>query len=133
MASIAAINSTTPALQTALTQKRLEAARQEADQAEAEVQSLNSQVDAASAVLRQKQSEVKSLSQQVSQRDPTYQSSLQASRNTVPSKTQQLIVGLYSNVKNSTMASSNLLNNFKTSAEQANQTSNPGRYLNISA
>ncbi len=128
MATIAATNSTTPSLQYAMIQRRLETARREADQADAEVQNLRQQSDQASAKLKQKQDQVKTLSSQASQNDPTYQARVQASQNAMPAKTQQRIADLYNSAKNSSLMSSNLLNNFKTSA-----TLGSGLLVNVSA
>jgi len=130
MATIAATNSATPSVQYAMLQRRLETARRDADQAAAEVQNLSQQTDQASSTLRQKQDQVKTLSSQVSQSDPTYQARVQASQNTIPTKTQQRVTDLYNSAKNSTLMSSNLLNSFRTSASQ---TLGSGLLVNVSA
>jgi len=67
MAALAAINSATPSLQSSLIRSRLEAAKREADQAQAEVTQLSAQMDQAQSNYEKRQETVRSLSNQASQ------------------------------------------------------------------
>lgn len=98
MAALAATSNATPSVQPSLIRNRLEAARREADQAQANVQSLRAQMDAAESESQKTQDKVRSLSgqaSQVSQTDPTYKSPVQLAQSAVPVKTQELLFGLY--------------------------------------
>ena len=61
MAGLAATNSATPSLQSTLIRSRLDAARREAEQAQANVQELRAQVDAAEAESQKRQDKVRTL------------------------------------------------------------------------
>ena len=87
MAALAAVNSATPSLQASLIRSRLDAARREADQAQAHVQRLRAQVDVAETESQKSQDKVRSLANQASQAsqaDPTYKSRVKATPSTVP-------------------------------------------------
>lgn len=94
MVALAATNSATPSLPRTLILSRLEAARREADQAQANVQSLRAQVDAAEAESQNRQDKVRSLASQASQPDPTYGTRVQSGASAAPVKTQPLLSGL---------------------------------------
>ena len=91
MAALAATNSATPSLPRTLILSRLEAARREADQAQANVQNLRAQVDAAEAESQNRQDKVRSLSSQASQADPTYNLRVPSSQSVLPVKTAQFL------------------------------------------
>lgn len=134
MAALAATNSATPSLQSSLIRNRLQAARREADQAQANVQTLRAQVDAAEATSQQKQGEVSNLTSQASQADPTYKTAVQASQSAVPVKTQELLFGLYDATSSRRQASGNGLKNNPAAAPVLNtQGQATGRIVNMSA
>ena len=94
MVALAATNSATPSLPRTLILSRLEAARREADQAQANLQNLRAQVDAAEAESQNRQDRVRSLSSQASQADPTYATRVQTGSSAPPVRTQPLLSGL---------------------------------------
>jgi hypothetical protein len=63
MAAIAATNSATPSLQSTLIRSRIEAARQQANQAEAQAQDLRAQADAQEQLVQQAHQRVQTLEQ----------------------------------------------------------------------
>jgi hypothetical protein len=63
MAAIAATNSATPSLQSTLIRSRIEAARQQADQAETQAQDLRAQADAQEQLVQQAHQRVQTLEQ----------------------------------------------------------------------
>lgn len=89
MAALAATNSATPSLPRTLILSRLEAARREADVAQANVQNLRAQVDAAEAESQNRQDKVRSLANQASQTDPTYGTRVQTGASALPVKPLQ--------------------------------------------
>ncbi|MDD2879085.1 MAG: hypothetical protein PHQ58_01495 [Rhodoferax sp.] len=137
MAALAATNSATPSLQSSLIRNRLQAARREADQAQANVQTLRAQVDAAETTSQQTQGKVRSLTSQASQSsqtDPTYKAAVQASQSAVPVKTQELLFGLYDATSSRRQASGNGLKNNPDAAPVLNtQGQATGRIVNMSA
>ena len=72
MGTIAATNSATQSLQSALNKSRIEQARREADQAEAKAQTLRSEADAQERLAQEGQDNVRSLTAQGRQQDATY-------------------------------------------------------------
>lgn len=72
MVAISATNSTTPSLQAVLARTRLEQARREADQAEANAQNLRAQADQAERLADDKNNKVQQLATRDLQPDPTY-------------------------------------------------------------
>jgi sRNA-binding protein len=94
MAGLTATNSATPSIQPMLIRSRLEAARREAEQAQANVQELRAQVDAAETESEKRQNEVRTLSGQAQQADPSYSAKAQNTASSIPLKTQERIVGL---------------------------------------
>jgi chromosome segregation ATPase len=82
MAALAATNSATSsatqALQSSLVRSRLELARREAEQAQANVRDLQTQVNTAETESEKRQDQVRSLSTQAQQADPTYSSALRS-------------------------------------------------------
>lgn len=80
MVAITATNSATPSLQSVLVKTRLDQARREANQAEANAQELQVQADAAENDARQSRSTLSDLSQRSQQADPTYQTQIKGSQ-----------------------------------------------------
>lgn len=137
MGALAATNSATPSMQSTLIRSRLDAARREADQAQANVQSLRAQVDAAETEAQQRQEKVRTLTTQVSQtsqNDPTYKSGVQAAKSAVPVKTQELLFGLYDATSAKRQATGNGLKANPNAAPVVNtQGQTTGRIVNMSA
>jgi uncharacterized coiled-coil protein SlyX len=134
MAALAATNSATPSLQSTLIRSRLEAARREADQAQANVEALRSQVDAAEMEVEKRQDKVRSLTDQSRQSDPTYQSKVQTAQSAVPVKTQELLFGLYSATSAKRQATGHGLKTNPNAAPVVNtQGQATGRIVNVSA
>jgi hypothetical protein len=71
-------------IQVSLIRQRLEAARREESQAEADVGRLRAQTDAAENKLQERKDNVNRLSSQSTRSDPTYRSSLQSSGAKLP-------------------------------------------------
>jgi hypothetical protein len=134
MAALAATNSATPSLQSTLIRARLDTARSQAQQAEATVQDLRAQVDAAETEYGKRQDEVRSLSDQSRQSDATYSSQVRSSGTAVPIKTQELIVGLYQATSSSRQADGKGLKSNPAAAPVVNtQGQATGRIVNFSA
>lgn len=96
MAALAATNSATPSLQSSLIRNRLQAARREADQAQANVQTLRAQVDAAETTSQQTQDKVRGLTSQANQArqtDPTYKTAVQVNQSRFSISTQAQATG----------------------------------------
>jgi multidrug resistance efflux pump len=90
MVALAAISSATPSLQSSLMRSRLEAAKREADQAQAEVSQLRNQVSEAEANHQKRLDKVRRLS---SEADPTYSTRLQPRQPSSSSTAQSLVSG----------------------------------------
>ena len=90
MVALAAISSATPSLQSSLMRSRLEAAKREADQAQAEVDQLRNQVSQAEANHQKRQDQVRRLA---SEADPTYSARLQARQPSNSTTAQSLVSG----------------------------------------
>lgn len=137
MAALAAVNSATPSLPSGLIRNRLEAARREAYQAQANVQNLRAQVDAAETEAQKSQDKVRSLMSQVSQArqtDPTYKSRVKATQSAVPIKTQEFLFGLYDATSVKRQATGNGLKKNPDAAPVVNaQGQATGRIVNMSA
>jgi hypothetical protein len=84
MVAIAATNSATPSLQAALNQSRLEQARRDADQAEANAQQLRKRADEAEQDSEKNQQNVRELTARGRQLDSTYTTALRAGRTAIP-------------------------------------------------
>jgi hypothetical protein len=125
MVAITATNSTTPLMEASLVKSRLDAAKRETAQAEANVHSLRAQTDAAESELEKTQAKVRSLASRANQVDPTYTSKIATSQSAVPLATQERLVDINS---------SNSLKTSLFSAPTMNtwgQTT--GRIVNVSA
>jgi chromosome segregation ATPase len=132
MVAITATNSATPSLQLALSQTRLEQARRDADQAEANAKNLRSQADQAEQESQNRQNDVQSLSSQTAQAQDTYSASLKKSSTAVPEATQDFLVRLYSATSQKFTDSGNALKSTPDAASVLNtQGQTTGRILNI--
>lgn len=94
MVVLAATNSATPSLPRTLILSRLEAARREADQAQAKLQSLRAQADAAETESQRRQEKVRTLIHKASRPDPTYDAGTKTGGAAMAVKAQQLLSGL---------------------------------------
>ena len=95
MVAITATSNTSPSLQSVLSRSRIEQARREADQAEANAQQLRRQADAEEGKAQQGQSRVRELTAQGRQSDATYTSAVKTSTSAVPAEIQDFLVRLY--------------------------------------
>jgi hypothetical protein len=104
---------------------RLDAAKREAAQAEANVQNLRSQTDAAENELEKTQAKVRSLASRANQIDPTYTSKIATSQSALPIASQVRLIGLSSgNSVKTNLFSTPTMNTW-------GQTT--GRFVNVSA
>lgn len=134
MVAITATNGTTPSLQLALSQTRLEQARRDADQAEANAKTLRNQADQAEQESQEKQNQVQGLSTEVSREQPTYSAPAKAAQSEVPVQTQEFLLRLYSATSQKFAASGNALKSSPdTPAVLNSQGQTTGRILNITA
>lgn len=134
MVALAATNSATPSLQASLMRSRLNAARRDEAQAQATVQELRVQVEAAETTYEQRRENVKRLSDQSSQTDPTYSSRIQTTQSPVPPATQELVFGLYDATSARRQAQGNGLKSDPAAAPVLNpQGQATGRIVNVSA
>jgi multidrug resistance efflux pump len=132
MVAIAATNSTTPSLQLALSQARLEQARKDADQAEANAKTLRTQADQAEQESQNRQNDVQSLTNQASQAQSVYSSSIKSTQSAVPVETQEFLVRLYSATSQKFADSGNALKSAPNAPSVLNAQGQPtGRILNI--
>lgn len=133
MVAITATNSATPSPQAVLGRARVEQARREADQAEANAQDLRAQADAAELDAQQSQQRARELAQRNRQSDPTYAPQLNASKSEVPQKTQEFLVNLYSASAQKFASSGNPLKTNPNAAPVRNtQGQATGRIVNLS-
>ena len=129
MAGLAATNSATPSLQSTLIRSRLDAARREAEQAQANVQELRAQVEA-----QKGQDKVRTLDAEVRQADPTYNAKIQEANVPLPVKTQASLFSLFSPTNSKRLASDVLQSTNPIGREVINgQGQNTGRIINLSA
>lgn len=121
-------------MQSTMIRGRLEAARREAQQAQATVQDLRAQVEAAETESQKRQEKVRNLSGQTRQADPTYSARQRAASTTVPVKTQQFIVGLFDATSDQRVASGVSLKADPDANPVINsQGQTTGRIVNVSA
>lgn len=133
MVAITATNSSTPSLQMSLMRTRLEQARREADQAEAQAKDLRSQAQQAERDAAQGKDTVRQLSTEVSQLAATYASPQQQKTSAVPPKTQDFLERLYKATAQKFAAEGNpLKSDANASAVLNSQGQATGRIVNIS-
>lgn len=134
MVAIVATNSATRSLTATVVQSRLEQARREADQAEANAQSLRSQADAAELEAQRQDNTVRKLSDQSKQGDSTYTNQVRPPRTEVPPTTQDFLLRMYNATSSKFAASGNALKSNEQAAPVVNsQGQSTGRILNLSA
>lgn len=134
MVAITATNSATTSLQSVLNRSRLEQARRQADQAEAEARDLRSQADQAEQVAQRGQQKVRSLSSEIARAAATYSPRVQGAQTGVPEQTQDLLVRLYDATSQKFADSGNALKTDKNAPPVVNtQGQATGRILNIAA
>jgi hypothetical protein len=135
MLALPATTSATPSLQAALNRNRLEQARREADQLEAQAQNLRSQADQAEGEAVKGQDKVRNLSSQANTSDSTYSAPAKSSAPAeVPAKVQDFLVRMYTATSPQFAASGNVLKAAQSAAPVVNaQGQKTGRILNIAA
>jgi chromosome segregation ATPase len=140
MLALPATSSATPSLQATLNRSRLQQARQEANQLEAQAQSLRRQADQAEGEAIKGQEKVRNLSSQVTStgsvnsNDATYRAAVKTSTAELPAKTQDFLVRLYTATSPQFAASGNALKATAPSTPVLNTRGQAtGRILNIEA
>jgi regulator of protease activity HflC (stomatin/prohibitin superfamily) len=133
MVAITATNSTTQSLQIALGQARLEQARKDADEAEANAKTLRIQADQAEQESENKQNTFQSLTNQTAQAQATYRASTANTASAVPVATQEFLVRLYNATSQQFAAGGNALKSTPNTPSVLNmQGQTTGRILNLS-
>lgn len=138
MLALPATSSATPSLQATLNRNRLQQARQEADQLEAQAQNLRNQADQAEDQAIKGQDKVRNLSTQTASSsdtsDATYNAAVKPSVSDLPVKTQDFLTRMYTETSPQFAASGNALKAKANSAPVLNtQGQATGRILNIEA
>jgi chromosome segregation ATPase len=134
MAGLAPTSSATPSVQSALIRGRLEAARREAEQAQANVQELRSQVDAAETESRKRQDKVQTLNGQAQQVDPTYGAKAKDTDSSVPIKFQERTANLTDATKTERPVTGSSIKLYPDTTPVINsQGQSTGRIVNVSA
>jgi len=138
MLALPATTSATPSLQATLNRNRLEQARREADQLEAQAQNLRSQADQAEDEAVKGQDRVRNLSAQANSsntNDSTYSAPAKSSAPAeVPVKVQDFLVRMYTATSPQFAASGNALKTAQSATPVVNaQGQKTGRILNIAA
>lgn len=135
MVVVAATHSATPTVQAALGRAKLQQARREADQAENTAQNLREQADVAEQEAQNSKANVRTLASQIEKvAAPTYASPRLTTTAEVPTKTQDLLVDLYSATSEKRAANGNSLKSNANAAPIINaQGQATGRIVNISA
>jgi hypothetical protein len=134
MVAITATNSATPSVQASLGRARLEQARNEADQAEANARDLRAQADTAEQQAQQSQDNVKKVASSVLQEEATYALPRDPASQEVPVKVQKLIEQMYTATSEKRTLSGNPLKTSLNAPTVVNsQGQRTGRIVNISA
>ena len=134
MVAITATNSATTSLQSVLNRSRLEQARRQADQAEADARELRSEADQAEQDAQQGQQKVRFISSEIAKEAATYSPRVQGSQAEVPTQTQDFLVRLYEATSQKFADSGNALKTDKNAPPVVNtQGQATGRILNITA
>jgi type IV secretory pathway VirJ component len=133
MVAITATNSATPSIQTGLGRARLEQARREADQAEANARDLRTQADNAEQQAQSSQENVRKVAAGNQRAESTY-SAPSSSTSEVPVPIQNLIEKMYAATSEQRARSGNPLKTNANAAPVVNtQGQATGRIVNISA
>lgn len=134
MVAITATNSATPSIQAAPGRARLEQARREADQAEANARDLRAQVDDAEHQARSSQEKVRKVASSNQREESTYSAPRASSAAEVPLKVQKLIEQMYDASSEQRTKSGNSLKTDAKAAPVVNtQGQATGRIVNVSA
>lgn len=134
MVAITATNNATPSLQSVLNRSRVEQARREADQAEANAQQLRAQANEEERRAQEGQEKVQALTAQVRQSEATYTAAVKGNTSEVPPATQDFIERLYKATSQKFAESGNALKTTVNSAPVINiQGQSTGRIVNIRA
>ena len=134
MVAITATNSATPSVQASLGRARLEQARSEADQAEANARDLRGQADIAEQQAQQSQDNVRKIGALILQGEPTYAQPRESTSAQVPVKVQKLIEQMYTATSEKRTQSGNPLKTNSNALPVVNsQGQRTGRIVNISA
>jgi len=134
MVAITATNSATPSVQASLGKVRLEQARNEADQAEANARDLRAQADAAEQQAQQSQDKVRKIASNVQLEEATYSQPRDTKQQEVPAKVQKLIEQMYrATSEKRTLSGNPLKTNSDAPAVVNSQGQQTGRIVNISA
>ncbi len=134
MVAITATNSTTPSIQASLGRVRLQQARSQADQAEANARDLRAQADDAELQAGQSQANVRKIASAIAQQEPTYAQPRESASEEVPVKVQKLIEQMYTATNDKRAKSGNPLKTDSDALPVINsQGQRTGRILNISA
>lgn len=134
MVAITATNSATPSLQAGLGRARLEQARREADQAEANARDLRSQADNAEQQATSSQEKVRRVSVSNQRAESTYSAPQANSTSEVPLQVQNLIEKMYAASSQQRTLSGNPLKTDANAAPVVNaQGQATGRIVNVSA
>jgi hypothetical protein len=134
MVAITATNSATPSIQASLGRARLDQARREADQAEANARDLRGQADIAEQQAQQGQDNVRKIGARIQQEEPTYAQPRESTTVEVPVKVQKLIEQMYTATSEKRTQSGNPLKANSNSPPIVNsQGQRTGRIVNISA
>jgi hypothetical protein len=134
MVAISATNTASPSLQAVLSRSRIDQARREADQAEANAQQLRGQADAEERKAQQGQDKVRELTAQGRQSDSTYTAAVKGNASAVPARTQDFLVRLYKATSQKFADSGNALKSNANAGPVVNaQGQATGRILNTSA
>ena len=134
MVAITATNSTTPSIQASLGRARLQQARSQADQAEANARDLRAQADNAELQAGQSQDNVRKIASVIAQQEPTYAQPRESASGEVPVKVQKLIEQMYTATNDKRSKRGNPLKTDSDALPVINsQGQRTGRILNISA
>lgn len=134
MVAITATNSTTPSIQASLGRARLEQARREADQAEANAKDLRAQADEAERQAQSSQENVRKVAARNQREESTYSAPRASSTSEVPLKVQKLIEQMYTASSEQRALSGNPLKTNAHAAPVVNiQGQATGRIVNVSA
>lgn len=134
MVAITATNSATPSLQRSLGSARLEQARREADQAEANAKDLRAQADEAQQQAQKSQDKVRSVAARNLEDASTYAQPRDGSTADVPLKVQKLIEQMYNATSEKRAQNGNPLKTNANAAPVVNTRGQAtGRIVNISA
>lgn len=134
MVAITATNSATPSIQASLGRARLEQARREADQAEANARDLRAQADDAERQAQSSQENVRKVAAGIQREQSTYSAPRASSTSEVPVKVQNLIEQMYAAGSEQRAQSGNPLKTNANAAPVVNtQGQATGRIVNVSA